>query len=79
MFLLLENKIPHVRDLLKKSDYNTKICGIKNKVTTDHDHGKCITTQEFTKLTVDNFTARLAQANLASKSDNTNCVKKTFK
>ena len=32
----------------------------KNKITTDH--GKYITTQEFNKVTVDNFTARLAQA-----------------
>ena len=31
------------------------------------------------KLTIENFTARLPQANLASKSDNTNCVKKKFK
>ena len=28
------------------------------------------------KLTVDNFTARFAQPNVASKSDNTNSVKK---
>ena len=34
----------------------------KNKITADHDHGKYITTQDFNKLTVDNFTARLAQA-----------------
>ena len=36
----------------------------KNKITTDHDHGKYITTQEFSKLTVDNFTARLAQVKM---------------
>ena len=35
----------------------------------DHDHDEYITTQEFIKLTVDNFTARLKQANLASKKD----------
>ena len=39
------------------------------KITTDHDHEKHITTQEFNKLTSENFAARLAQANLASKND----------
>ena len=36
-----------------------------------------MTTAEFNKLTAENFTARLAQANLASKSNITNFVKKT--
>ena len=35
------------------------------------------TIQEFNRLTSENFTARLAKANLASKSDITNFVKKT--
>ena len=39
------------------------------KITTDNDHEKHITTQEFNKLTSENFAARLAQANLASKND----------
>ena len=34
------------------------------------------TTQEFNKLTSDNFTARLKQANLARESDIANFVKK---
>ena len=42
---------------VKKTDYNTKINEIENK-TKDHDHVKYITTQEFNKLTLDNFTAR---------------------
>ena len=42
----------------------------------DHDHDKYINTQEFNKLTSENFTAGLAQANLASKSDIANFVKK---
>ena len=33
----VENKIPNVS---KKTDYNTKINEIKNKITTDHDHDK---------------------------------------
>ena len=36
-----------------------------------------ITTQEFNKLTSENFTAKLKQENLASKNDITNFVKKT--
>ena len=47
------------------------------KITTDHNHDKYITTQEFNKLTSENFTARLAQANLISKNDIANFVKKT--
>ena len=64
----VENKIPSFRILVKKTDYNTKIKEIENKITTDHEHDKYITTQEFKKLMSENFTARLARANLASKS-----------
>ena len=35
----------------------------------DHDHDKCVTTQEFNYLTVDNFAARLALANLVTIAD----------
>ena len=58
-------------------DYNTKISEIENKITIDHDHDKYITAQEFHKLTSENVTARLAQANLVNKSDIANFVKKT--
>ena len=68
--------MPNVSNLVKKADYNTKIIKIENKVTTDHDHNKYITTQEFNKLTSENFSASLAQANLASKNDIANFVKK---
>ena len=73
----VENKIPNVSNLVKKTDYNTKISEIENKVTTDHDHDKYITTQEFNKLTSEDFTARLKKANLASEIDVANLVKKT--
>ena len=62
--------------LSKKTDYDTKISEIENKITTDHDHDKYITTQEFNKLTSENFNTRLAQANLASKSDIANFIKR---
>ena len=45
-------------------------------MTTDHDQDKYITTQEFVKLTSENFAAKLAQANLASENDIANFVKK---
>ena len=71
----VENKIRNVSNLVEKTDYKTKSSEIKNKITTDHDHNKYITTQEFNKLTLEHFTARLAQANLASKKDIANFVK----
>ena len=52
---------------LKKTDYKAKINEIENKITSDYH--KCITTQEFNKLTSENFAAGLAQANLGSKAD----------
>ena len=55
--------------LSKKADYNTKISEIENKITSDHDHDKHITTQEFNKLTSENITARLKQANLTCNND----------
>ena len=41
---------------------------LKKKLT-DHKHDKYITTPEFNKLTADNFAARLAQANLITKTN----------
>ena len=41
---------------------------LKKKIT-DHSHDKYITTPEFNKLTRENFAARLAQANLITKTD----------
>ena len=41
-----------LRNLVKKTDYNTKISEIKNKITTDRDYDKYITTQKFNKLTI---------------------------
>ena len=70
-----ENKIPNVSNFVKKTDYNTKISEIENKIATDHDLDKYITAQGFNKLTSENFTARLSQANLASTSDIANFVK----
>ena len=54
--------------LLKKTDYNTKINEIENKIT-NHKHDEYITTPKSNKLAVDNFNARIAQANLITKTD----------
>ena len=53
--------------LLKKTDYNTKITEIENKL--NHNHDKYITTPEFNTSAADVFNARLAQANLITKTD----------
>ena len=52
----------------KKIDYDTKVNQIEKKIT-DHCHDKYITTPQFNKLTIENFAARLAQANLVTKTD----------
>ena len=64
----VENKIPDVNSLFKKTNYNTKITEIEKKLT-DHNHDKYITTPEFNTLAADVFNARLAQANLITKTD----------
>ena len=58
----------------KKTDYNAKISEVSNKITTDYDHDKSITNQEFQSKSIC-FTARLAQANLADKNDIANFLK----
>ena len=42
---------------------------IKLKRIADHNHGKYIATPEFNKLTLENFAARLEQANLVTKTE----------
>ena len=64
----VENKIPDVSSLVKKTDYNTKVSEIEKKLT-DQNHDKYITSPEFNKLTAKNFAARLKQANLVTKTD----------
>ena len=58
-----ESKIPNVSNLGKKTDYNTKINKIENKIT-DHNHDKYITTPEVCRLVSENFAARLKQAKM---------------
>ena len=63
----MENKIPNVSNLVKKADYSIKIIQIENNITTNHDHDKYITTQEFNKLTLENVNARLDLTSKFSK------------
>ena len=62
----MENKIPSVSSLVKKTDYDTKISELEKKLT-DHNHDKYITTPEFNTLAANVFNARLAQAKLITK------------
>ena len=39
------NRIPSISKLVEKTVYDIKISEIENKLSTDHDHEKCITTQ----------------------------------
>ena len=59
----VENKIPSVSNLVKKTNYDTKVTEIENKLN-NHNHDKYIDTQEFNKLAAHVFNARLAQGNL---------------
>ena len=55
-------------NLVKKTDYNTKITEIKKKLT-DYNHDKHITAPEFNTLSAEVFDARSAQANLVTKKN----------
>ena len=59
--------------LLRKKNYNAKITEIEKKLT-DHNHDKYITTPEFNTLAADVFNARLAQADLVTKTNFNNSV-----
>ena len=64
----VENKITSVSNLVKKSDYKTKVTEIENKVN-NHNRDKYITTPEFDTLAADVFNGRLARANLITRTD----------
>ena len=66
--MAVENKIPNISSVVKKTEYDTKITEIEKKLT-DHNHDKYITTPEFNNLASDDFNARLALANLMTKTD----------
>ena len=53
---------------LKKTDYNTKVTEIENKLN-NNNHDKHIDTSKFNTLASNVFNARLAQAYLITKTD----------
>ena len=65
---VVENEIPDVSNLVKKTDYNTKVNEIKKKIT-DNSYDKYSTTPDFNNLTAGNIAAKLAQSNLVTKTD----------
>ena len=64
----VENKIPDVSKFVNKTDYNTEVTEIENKLA-NHNHDKYIDALEINKLTADVFNARIAQANLITKTE----------
>ena len=54
--------------ILLKKHYNTKVTEIENKLN-NHNHDKFIDTSKFNTLATNFFNARLAQANLTTKTD----------
>ena len=63
--------------MVKSTNYHAKV-NETEKITTDYDHDKYITTPEINKLTSENFAARLGKANLISKNDISNFSTLTF-
>ena len=57
----------------KKPDYETKVGEIEH-----YHNSKYITTQEFIKLTVENFAAGLKQVILVTEADIDDFVEKTY-
>ena len=66
--IAVENKIPSVSNLVKRTDYNTKVTEIENELN-NHNHDKYITTPEFNNLETDVYNGRLLQANLVTKTN----------
>ena len=64
----VENKISSISGLVKKTDYNTKIIDIEN-ILNNHNPDKYVVTSEFNTLATNVFNAKLAQANLITKTD----------
>ena len=64
----VENKIPSIIGLVEKTAYNTKITDIENILSNFNDD-KYVATSDFNTLAANVFNARLAQANLITKTD----------
>ena len=60
------NKTPNTSNLVATTVLYTKISEVENKIPNNPEY---ITTQEFNKLTAENFAARLKQVDLVNKTD----------
>ena len=76
---VVEKKTPNINNLVKITDYNSKISEIRNKIITNHDFKKYITPHEFDKLTFQNLYCKIKTNKLALKSDIANFAKKKTK
>ena len=65
----VKNKLPNITNLAT----TTALTAVENEIP---GHSKYITTPELNMLTAENIAARLAQANLASKNDIANFLKR---
>ena len=64
----IENKIPQVTDLRKKTDDNAEIIDIEKKY---------FTTVDYNKFTSETFDANMKQKELVNSSDMSNIIKKS--
>ena len=55
-------------NLVRKTDYDTKITDIENKLT-NHNHDEYIDTSKFNTLATNVFNEKIAQANLITKTN----------
>ena len=63
-----KKKKTNVSNLVKKTDYNTKITDNENKFN-NHNHDNYIDTSEFNKFAADVFNERISQANLITNTN----------
>ena len=64
----VEYKVPDVSNQVKITDSDTNVNETEKKII-DENLDKYFNTAEFNKLTAENFAARLAKANLVTKTD----------
>ena len=64
----VQNNIPSISGLVKKTNYNTKNTDTEN-ILNNHNYDKYVATSEFNTLAANVFNARLAQGNLITKTD----------
>ena len=65
-----------ISGLVKKTDYEAKISKIEKKRLERCHNNKYVTTQQFNRLTAKSFTTRLKEANLVTKTDIFDFVRK---